>query len=555
MKSVLITKPLPVKNPIYPINNANVINQAFNKFLKDGTLMSGKKAKGCIPDYYQNFEVLGVYAGDINIPDQNLQINSLKTQLVVRCKEHQHSFITTPRYLFATTSLSNSIKCLACQHPTKNTVKTISERLQDNDEVDFLLDKSMLTGKFQNMAYSVKSNDRLPVICKRHNEKTNQPCETRTTHQWNNLRTVLYGNPKFLHCQGPCESSPRGKSSRTDRADVEFELNNARAGTWVIPQDVTYIKKSENCWLEHVLCKGRVYRFPQAVINYSKNSKLSPNTDQDCPYCSHYSIFHCINKDPLVLSNWLCYITDDSLQLQDVKIYPKSSNSIHVICKKCSNAFSVSELKVLNNTYHGCIACQKTAARQLRAWKLDNAKYLVQQRGYELLSDPKSYTEQAEIVDSHGCASEHKTILDLLKAMPASPNFYLPCSSPMQQLDFKQQCQPIRRYAPRQNAFDSITPLSAYCAGIVASDGCISGNKIKFAFSAIDEGLLVAILRLVEGDNVITYRTMPNVKGRNVYANMTIYSKQMVNSLKTNFGIGPRKTLALPAPKKCHKTV
>jgi transposase-like protein len=519
----------------FPVQSTVVLNRLYMEFLATGRCPSRQQTKGNIPEHYHNYRVLGVDTGDLAEPDPNTAITATNTRLVAYCSVHDWRFVTTIRFLFSTANeLMRRTKCPACQGAV--TVAAVRERLLQCETVDFVLDEENLPKKFRNPHQPVLTKDELPVVCRHNRFGSDEPCGERRRHRWNNLRTLLEKDPHFLNCQGPCDSTTRGKSQRAEREIVAQEILDARAGTWRMLEDSAYRKKAEECWITHMPCGGEVLRMPATIINYPTRNGVAADTMLDCPYCMRESAYHTIGGNPAALGFWVDYITDGNVRLKNSEIFPGSADAIPVVCNRCESGYIVTQQQLRSNVHFGCKVCYICARKQLRAWVLADAKELVAKRGFTLVADPQSYTAPATILTAAGKAVSVQTIEDFLNAYPVKP----PPGTSIGKLK--------RRYALNDDAFVRITPNASYFAGLIASDGWVVGTKLKIALQAVDEDVLGALLGFVGGNHPVRYQTRSLVEGRNTYAELVIGSAKILVDLDQNFGIRPNKSLTQPAP-------
>lgn len=519
----------------FPIQCTDDLNRLYQEFLTSGKLPTKQTAKGSIPSHYHNYKVLGVDTGKLDMPDENAAISENRTKLVAYCSVHDWRFITTIRSLFATAAgLVNSSKCPACQGTV--TISMVRDRLLANEAVDFLLDEENLEPRFKHPHHPVSVRDMLPVICRRNRHAEDEPCGTRKKHRWSNLSWTLERDVRHLTCQGPCDSKNRGKSTRAGWDTVAQEIADARAGVWKMTENNGYRKKSEECWLQHIPCGGMVFRMPATIINYAKDNNLAPNTYIDCPYCTRESAYYTINNCPEAMAFWVSYITEGTIGLAEPTVFPGSVDAISVVCHRCNTQYKATQQQLRTNVHFGCEICHVNACKQPRAWVFEDAYELVDKRGFRLASDPQSYTVSAEILTQSGEISPYRTIQELLNALPVHAT------------EDSDTGATKRKYRLNDNAFSDITARASYMAGIIASDGWVTGNKLKIALQAVDEDVIKTLLTFVSGDHKVQYKTRQLVQGRNIYAEVSIGSKKIIDDLKRNFHIDRNKSLTQPAP-------
>jgi intein/homing endonuclease len=90
-----------------------------------------------------------------------------------------------------------------------------------------------------------------------------------------------------------------------------------------------------------------------------------------------------------------------------------------------------------------------------------------------------------------------------------------------------------------ENFFSNYNELSCYWAGFIAADGCIYKNKLSIKLSINDVNHLKTFAKQIGGYEVKIY---------DKECSLTINSPQIVNDLKNNFNIIPRKSLTMIYP-------
>ena len=91
-----------------------------------------------------------------------------------------------------------------------------------------------------------------------------------------------------------------------------------------------------------------------------------------------------------------------------------------------------------------------------------------------------------------------------------------------------------------ENIFSKYTEESCYIAGFIAADGCIRNDRVlSIKISIVDLELLEKISKIIGGYKPIIYKNV---------CSLYINSLQIINDLKNNFNITPRKTFTLKFP-------
>jgi hypothetical protein len=408
---------------VYPLS-IEQFQQGFDQLNSAGVHLNGMQSKVKRHAYFQKFQVLGVSIGGRLDFDSHELIKNRSAELVVECLEHGTRFLSSPRTLFNTSPGYRHITCRQCERDALVgspflTLGELAQHLQVNPDVDFLLDQDELPTLGWSLQHIPKSTDYLPLICKHHQISTEALCGTRVRHKLSNVLTALNKNARHICCQGACDSKGKGKALRISSNELRDRLMSKRAGVWALPHEGKgFVKASTKTEFLHVECGFKVERVADQILNYPAMHGLPANTDLDCPHCSASSAFWSLGRDPIKLDKWLVHQTEGHLSLTDTSRYPESHESISVTCSKTANTFNATTSSLQINKFHGCIACQKTAATNQRAWRLDEAQELVQRRGFKLKNDPGSYIDTAEMLGQDGNTAQYTNILDLLKALP-----------------------------------------------------------------------------------------------------------------------------------------
>lgn len=101
-----------------------------------------------------------------------------------------------------------------------------------------------------------------------------------------------------------------------------------------------------------------------------------------------------------------------------------------------------------------------------------------------------------------------------------------------------------RKYSCNNDVFSKITPESCYWAGFLAADGCIDNHTLKIEISDKDREHLEKLKSFLEFSGDIK----TSIKKEKLYVRLNVTSVKIVEDLKNNFGIVPRKTFCLEPP-------
>ena len=501
------------------------------------------------------------------------------------CPEHDVHFITATRNLTHPCRTGNTCPFCMREAGEINFISwpDLKSMISESDWPFEVANPSQFSEKdFFNRRYGgLASTTKIDVVCTKNCSHSSHRCATQTSHSFQNIQYALT-HPDHLLCQGLCDSKRKGKARRKPFEAFKKELDERYHGEWRITLPDQYIKKSENILLTHECGHSRMVAPSQA---------LNPNVNLDCGVCSGHSIFNMIVDDIDELKTWVEKITEGKTCLIQ-SYFPKSRKNWQCHCNVCESDYTADE-EQLRSLSRGCKQCEKDHASRERAWKIEEAQALMQSREFELKDDPQSYTVPASLVSLKTGESLSQSILSILQSHPVS---HTPVSKPhglsvskdikryqrytqeeltliqslLNKYSYKEIAQHLGRSEgtiksvcrqhgwrndQRENsnrekyvndsAFSVVNEASAFFAGLIATDGHIraNSNSITLELKAVDETLMYELMKFIDCDCRLSYRTMCTVDGRGVYAALHFSSAQIVKDLQTNFGIDKDKTM------------
>ena len=110
-----------------------------------------------------------------------------------------------------------------------------------------------------------------------------------------------------------------------------------------------------------------------------------------------------------------------------------------------------------------------------------------------------------------------------------------------------------RHHITRPDAFSTCSAGSCYWAGFLAADGCVSSeNEVDVELGIVDAEHLRTLCGFVGRDETLWFRKRERMrKGKPrifEYASVGLRSARIVEDLRTNFKVVPRKSLVLEPP-------
>ncbi len=546
-------------------------------------------------NYFLNFKLKGtVEKSESEIQD--------KMQLIsCECTKHNYNFQTPVRALINTSSTYSKVTCPYCMRDAKEIefqtwedivlwIKNSSWPFEVADESQF--DKNII---FNQKFGGLPTKTKITLCCTKNRIDSDKPCVQIVDHSYSNIKYSINEDNDFLLCQGPCDSKKKGKTSRKTLLELQAQLKEAREATWEFDLNHPFTKATGNNWFRHQ-CGNSIYRNFYKLIKFSIENDLPNDTDQDCPFCSGHTVYHSVNNDVNKYAKWVNIVSNGCITLIS-KTMPPSPDKLELECKICKTNFIGSERGIKQNVRCGCPKCTKEKIHSQRAWDYEEAKQLVSKRGYVLLSDPGDYISITEMLTPEGNTIESLSILDLLQQIPGSTidneicnpvNSLRNAGKPYSQEDeikfrkllaeqshtFKEIASLMERtagsiktktrrlglrnddrehinriFSLKDNAFNIINKESAFFAGLFAADGCfdrrINRNALSIELKAIDEDLLLRLMKFIGLENDLKYRTIKNTGGRGIYAAINFTSSEIVLDLKRYFNVDENKTYEL----------
>lgn len=109
--------------------------------------------------------------------------------------------------------------------------------------------------------------------------------------------------------------------------------------------------------------------------------------------------------------------------------------------------------------------------------------------------------------------------------------------------------KPERTLSFNLDFFRTMTPDMAYVLGWIASDGCISENRVVISLQVSDKPILESLKGVIGYTGTIKETSQHDTRTLKTYhhAVLTICSKELIEILAT-YGLGPRKSLTLEYP-------
>lgn len=474
-----------------------------------------------------------------------------------------------------------------------NTFLTVTDAISKAKEFPFRLEESEIEGR--TLDARLKSKDYLSLACTKL-LADGTPCGHNVSHTVGNILHAMK-TPGHLRCQGHCDSKKKGKARRKKFDQAAVELALARGGTWTILPE-TYRRNGKKVQLVHVPCGGTVHRKLSHALDFPTRAGLPAITDADCPYCTERSARPALGGDPNLYSAWLSTATRGSLAYRSGSLAPEDRETVplEVECTVCGSVFFALESQLILPKFYGCKQCVEKNSHQQRAWVLTDAQKVVARRGLVLEGNPCSYTAPARIVSENGELSGYPDILSLVRALPAkadgfgrpeqpawdTANTGLPYTAEDESFirtahrqkrskpwlcrklrrtlgSMNQKCKRLglqfngwehvnRRIIVNDQFFTELSVRSAYWAGLLAADGCVS-KDVTIELKVVDEVVLQQFMSELGHTGVLMYRTMANVDGRGLYAALRFRSRQITDDLREKYRITPRKSLTLGPPE------
>jgi hypothetical protein len=507
------------------------------------------------------------------------------------CREHQCEFSTTWRNLF---NGSENFRCIFCPFCAdemslgKNitTLKKLRQLINENPEWPFeLADPNLLK---KNEQTRLLGKDRILIRCTKKTE-TGEYCAKEVYHSMTNILYALRHNYDHLLCQGDCDSRKKGKAKRLTIEEFENRIIDKTAGQWKMKEGQRWLGISKPYWFEHIACGYSIYILPV---------QLSGQTGEPhkCPVCDTISPLSIIDDSATSYAKWVNSITLEKIEYLGDRIPSSAEEKNNYRCQVCGSKFLASQDQIMFSTHHGCAVCARKALRCDRVSPMDCA--CATRRGFAPLFELDSAQDKGRFVSASGeilktslleLCREFPLWRDGFKKKPSRKDEYEHTRSgaPFSEFETKwlidhantmsylemgkklgRSAGAIKQKFRRENlinnqrenykrlhslddhAFDEVTPNSAYWAGLLAADGCLSSRRKEFSIElkAADELHLGQFLSFLKYDNCLSYRCVENTCSRNIYAGLRVSSLRICDKLQENFGLTPNKTLSLLPP-------
>lgn len=395
-------------------------------------------------------------------------------------------------------------------------------------------------------------------------------------------------------------------TNKVSEQEFAQRLKQKSNDTWRLRVGQQWHGISSHYWIEHVCCGHSIFILAKHFVrNVSNVDHL-----RKCPFCEKGSPLQCINGSVSVYQDWLSHVTNGGIKLLSEEI-PTEAEEIKIFqCLICASSFEASQNQVLKQKHHGCSECSERSKKKLRALVCNVG--VAERRGYEILSNniPSArHTIELKAPDGEIIKT---SLLDLCREYP----LYADGFRKKQQLSninrhwehtnsgktyteadiawlndnknklnywemgmhlgrsegsIKNQFRNLgwsnderenygRLTTLDDSSFDIITPEAAYWAGFIAADGCLKGalkGKAKgFKIDVIveDELHLGTLLKFLEADNALHYRTSKQTKGRNIYVGIDITSSRIYEKLMNIYNLTANKSLTLNPPNIADET-
>jgi hypothetical protein len=565
------------------------LESALADFKNLGIRPSGRKGKPPIAHPFQRYRYLGVAGSDGTFHSD--LIGSTNQEFVMYCQEHQCEFSTTWRKLF---NGSEKLRCIFCPFCADEmslgrnvtTLKKLLQLINENPEWPFELADSNLLKK--NEQTQLFGKDRILIRCTKKTE-AGEYCSKKVYHSIKNILYALRHDYNYILCQGDCDSRKKGKAKRLTKEEFDIRFSNKTAGQWQMQEGQRWLGISKPYWFEHIACGYSIYILPNQLSGQS-------GEPHKCPVCDSISPLSIIDDSVASYRKWVSLITLEKIEYLAGRVPSSAEEKNKYRCQVCGSEFRASQDQIMFSTHHGCAVCARKALRCDRVSPMDCG--CATRRGFAPLSELKLVDKEATFVSSDGKIIK-TSLLELCREFPLWRDGFKKKTSrkdeyehtrsgvPFSEFDTKWLIdhantmsylemgkvmgrsagsikQKFRRESlvnnRRENykrlhslddhAFDEITPNSAYWAGLLAADGCLSSRRKEFSIElkAADELHLGQFLSFLKYDNCLSYRCVKNVCSRNIYAGLRVSSVRIYDKLQENFGLTPSKTLSLLPP-------
>lgn len=399
----------------------------------------------------------------------------------------------------------------------------------------------------------------------------------------------------------PVEAN-KTQTNRLNEQEFNQRLKQNSNGQWRLQKGQEWLGISHYYWVEYIDCGHSIFVLAKGVVRKDRN-RLNL---RKCPFCNKSSPLKQINGSVSIYQEWLNHITGDKVIFLSKSI-PRSANEKKDFqCVKCGAPFQASQNQVQKQKHNGCTKCSDKSKKKPRAL-LKNIG-VAERRGYEILcEDTYSAKEVISLKSSNGEVIEI-SLLDLCRELPLyadgfrkkqqlnnlnhnweHTNSGKPFTDEEKtwlydnknKLNYWQIAQHLGRSVGSikqlfrnndwlnnqrmnygrltsldDNAFDIVTPESAYWAGFIAAKGASKGRAKGFKIDLVaeDELHLGRLLKFLKADNSVRYRISKQTEGRNIYAGVDITSSQIYGKLESIYNLTAHKSLTLNPPNITDET-
>lgn len=436
------------------------------------------------------------------------------------------------------------------------------------------------------------TKDRIPIRCSKTKFGSEVPCNKTVKHTVANISHAMK-NPDVkgnICCQGECDSSNKNKDKRKGFETFTNELAIKAKGEWVLLPNQVYRTSSQKYWFTHK-CRFNIYIEQNRLINSDVNS----NGVHSCPCCDRYLPLKLINDRVDMFQKWLDVLTNSKLEYLSPSIPTSSTEEMSFRCRDCNSPFTGKLQRISSNKYCGCNTCFEKAKNNQRVQAMDSGCEI--RRGFTAAVEITSVNQVTSWSSLSGeiftgslielCKKYPVRTGGISKALPNEDFHYVKHGQPYSEDDlsllhklantmpYKDMSKHLKRTPDsikrkfeklgirndlmsnykrltklNDTVFNEVTPESAYWAGLLAADGCINQNGRYFSLElqAKDEMHLGRLLEYLESDGKITYRTIKEMEGRNIYSAINVSSIEIIEALHKNFNLIPAKSLTIEPP-------
>lgn len=595
---------------LFPFDYTGLENTIAN-FVDNNILPSGRKAKNPATRPLKNFVFEGFELPDGTIVKKD--ILNRKQDFLMSCSVHPEAdlFKANFRFLFDGSGTLHKTFCEYCSRDTGaghnfTTYSELGENLNNDKALGWVLD-------YQNKTFSpdtrIYTGEYVNLKCVKVIPGTDDICDKKVRHTMGQISSALNGTKGHVVCQGECDSGRKNKDKRSSLSEFWEKVPKSNSEQWQIVNPDSWRGISGNYDFTHLECGHAIYRQAQSFVTPNKRAISSSRHSFGCPFCDRTSPLKLLNEDISRYSDWVSVISEGKVSLISEFFPSKDSQTIDLFCNTCKSNFPASQKDFLRSVHFGCDECSADPNKQ-RAWRLDDAKSVVSIRHFKLVNNPENYLKDANIISESGSPTGYLSVLDLCRAYPYTADGpisikiikkrkekenLIACNSgkpyATQEIDFlkdnankktyRQMAKELgrtegsvkikfrklglennkrdnygRQAELNDTVFDDLSLEACYWAGLLAADGCITSGKnsdIKIELKVSDEAHLGRLLRFLQSDDKLSYRSMKSVDGRGLYASLRFRSKKIQDVLCHTFMLGPRKSHTLAPPKLINK--